>query len=169
VSEYIHRDIRIYLPIHRVSECSVGVHCTVHRESEYIHRNIRIDSKRYFRYIRTPYKQVYIDFGHHPGQDRLPREAVQCGCVVITGKRGSGNQINIYMYISTAYCLWGVISPFSNLNRRSTTLALLPHSVQKRLKRVRLEIGIEKHSKCNRNFFQICSCICEYICTCTYI
>ena len=33
--------------------------------------------------------RVYIDFGHHPGQDRLPREAAQCGCVVVTGMRGS--------------------------------------------------------------------------------
>ena len=33
--------------------------------------------------------QVYIDFGHHPGQDRLPREAAACGCLVVTGTRGS--------------------------------------------------------------------------------
>jgi len=33
--------------------------------------------------------KVYIDFGHHPGKDRLPREAAILGCCVITGKRGS--------------------------------------------------------------------------------
>lgn len=33
--------------------------------------------------------KVYIDFGDHPGKDRLPREAAISGCVVITGKRGS--------------------------------------------------------------------------------
>ena len=33
--------------------------------------------------------KVYIDFGHHPGKDRLPREAAISGCCVITGKRGS--------------------------------------------------------------------------------
>ncbi|MBE5871415.1 MAG: hypothetical protein E7294_09170 [Lachnospiraceae bacterium] len=33
--------------------------------------------------------KVYIDFGNHPGKDRIPREAVMSGCVVITGKRGS--------------------------------------------------------------------------------
>ena len=37
------------------------------------------------------YARVYIDFGHHPGQDRLPREAVQCGCTVITGTEGSAS------------------------------------------------------------------------------
>lgn len=33
--------------------------------------------------------KVYIDFGHHPGKDRFPREAAMCGCCVITGKKGS--------------------------------------------------------------------------------
>lgn len=33
--------------------------------------------------------KVYIDFGNHPGKDRFPREAVACGCRVLTGKRGS--------------------------------------------------------------------------------
>ena len=33
--------------------------------------------------------KIYIDFGHHPGKDRLPREAVLAGCCVITGKYGS--------------------------------------------------------------------------------
>ncbi len=32
---------------------------------------------------------VYIDFGNHPGKDRLPREAAALGCCVVTGKRGS--------------------------------------------------------------------------------
>ena len=33
--------------------------------------------------------KVYIDFGMHPGKDRMPREAALCGCCVITGRRGS--------------------------------------------------------------------------------
>ena len=33
--------------------------------------------------------KVYIDFGDHPGKDRLPREAAMCGCCVITGWNGS--------------------------------------------------------------------------------
>jgi hypothetical protein len=33
--------------------------------------------------------KVYIDFGNHPGKDRLPREAAILGCCIITGKRGS--------------------------------------------------------------------------------
>ena len=33
--------------------------------------------------------KVYIDFGNHPGKDRMPREAAMCGCCIITGNRGS--------------------------------------------------------------------------------
>ena len=37
------------------------------------------------------HSKVYIDFGHHPGRDRIPREAAISGCVVITGRRGAAN------------------------------------------------------------------------------
>ncbi len=33
--------------------------------------------------------QVYVDFGHHPGKERLPREAALAGCCIVTGRRGS--------------------------------------------------------------------------------
>lgn len=40
--------------------------------------------------------KVYIDFGHHPGKDRIPREAALCGCCVLTNKKGSaGNAIDV--------------------------------------------------------------------------
>lgn len=40
--------------------------------------------------------KVYIDFGHHPGRDRIPREAAASHCVVVTGKQGAAaNQIDI--------------------------------------------------------------------------
>lgn len=32
---------------------------------------------------------LYIDFGPHPGKDRLPREAAMAGCCVLTGRRGA--------------------------------------------------------------------------------
>ncbi len=35
--------------------------------------------------------KVYIDFGNHPGMDRIPREARMQGCVVITGKIEAAN------------------------------------------------------------------------------
>lgn len=33
--------------------------------------------------------KVYVDFGHHPGKDRFPREAAITGNCIITGKLGS--------------------------------------------------------------------------------
>ena len=40
--------------------------------------------------------KLYIDFGEHPGRDRMPREAAACGCIVFTGQRGSaGNAIDV--------------------------------------------------------------------------
>lgn len=32
---------------------------------------------------------VYVDFGNHPGMDRMPREAAVAGCCVVTGRRGA--------------------------------------------------------------------------------
>jgi hypothetical protein len=40
--------------------------------------------------------KLYIDFGHHPGRDRMPREAAMHGCCLITGTLGSaGNAIDL--------------------------------------------------------------------------
>lgn len=33
--------------------------------------------------------KVYIDFGPHPGMDRLPREAALAGCVIVTNTKGA--------------------------------------------------------------------------------
>lgn len=40
--------------------------------------------------------KVYIDFGNHPGKDRIPREGALCGCCIITGQCGAAkNHIDI--------------------------------------------------------------------------
>ena len=40
--------------------------------------------------------KVYIDFGEHPGKDRIPREAAMCGCCVITNRNGSAaNNVDV--------------------------------------------------------------------------
>jgi hypothetical protein len=40
--------------------------------------------------------KLYVDFGEHPGRDRIPREAAISGCCVITGSRGAaGNDIDM--------------------------------------------------------------------------
>lgn len=40
--------------------------------------------------------KIYIDFGNHPGKDRIPREAAIFGCVILTNRTGSAkNEIDI--------------------------------------------------------------------------
>lgn len=40
--------------------------------------------------------RMYIDFGWHPGRDRLPREAVMNGCLIVTGRDGAAlNEVDI--------------------------------------------------------------------------
>lgn len=40
--------------------------------------------------------KIYIDFGNHPGKDRIPREAAMLGCCVITNRRGSAaNSVDV--------------------------------------------------------------------------
>ncbi len=40
--------------------------------------------------------KLYVDFGEHPGRDRIPREAAVSGCCVITGRRGAaGNGVDV--------------------------------------------------------------------------
>jgi len=49
------------------------------------------DMRRIMQHAR-----VYIDFGNHPGRDRIPREATMCGCLIITNKKGAAkNDIDI--------------------------------------------------------------------------
>lgn len=35
--------------------------------------------------------KIYIDFGNHPGKDRIPREAAMNGLIIITNRNGSAN------------------------------------------------------------------------------
>jgi len=40
--------------------------------------------------------KIYIDFGNHPGKDRIPRETCIFGCIVVTNTKGSAfNNIDI--------------------------------------------------------------------------
>lgn len=48
---------------------------------------INLPRKGVIELIRSA--KVYVDFGYHPGKDRLPREAATNGCCIITGKEGS--------------------------------------------------------------------------------
>lgn len=39
---------------------------------------------------------IYIDFGEHPGKDRIPREAAMRDLIVITGRDGAAvNDVDV--------------------------------------------------------------------------
>lgn len=38
--------------------------------------------------------QLYIDFGQHPGKDRIPREAAVLGCCVLVNRKGAAGNAN---------------------------------------------------------------------------
>lgn len=42
--------------------------------------------------------KLYIDFGTFPGRERMPREAVLCGCCLITGKIGAAGYVNDFAH-----------------------------------------------------------------------
>ena len=56
--------------------------------------------------------KLYIDFGDFPGRERMPREAVLCGCCIITGKVGSaGHDMDFphrYKFESKDSHLWAI-------------------------------------------------------------
>lgn len=40
--------------------------------------------------------KAYVDFGNHPGKDRMPREAAVNGCCIVTNRRGAaGNEKDV--------------------------------------------------------------------------
>lgn len=55
--------------------------------------------------------KVYIDFGNHPGKDRIPREAALRGCCVITNREGAA-QNDIDVPIPDKYKFDDVLSSF---------------------------------------------------------
>ena len=57
-------------------------------------RLANMDTKMMKKYMSIA--KIYIDFGNHPGKDRIPREACMCGCIVITSLEGSAkNDLDI--------------------------------------------------------------------------
>lgn len=60
---------------------------------------------------------LYIDFGSHPGMDRLSREAAANGCCILTGKKGAAaNDVDIP--IEAAYKLDEKTIPVRNIVSR---------------------------------------------------
>ena len=65
---------------------------------------------------KLTHSMVYVDFGNHPGKDRIPREAAISGCCIITGRRGAaGNPVDVmipsyYKYDDKQSSISGIVS-----------------------------------------------------------
>ena len=57
--------------------------------------------------------KLYVDFGEFPGRERMPREAVMCGCCIITSKIGSAafeeDFTHEYKYDSKEGHIWAIV------------------------------------------------------------
>jgi hypothetical protein len=88
--------------------------------------------------------KLYVDFGNHPGRDRIPREAAISGACVITGRRGSA-AFNEDLPIP---CEWKLDESAPGFKRRFEELArqiLRSHASNvDRLKQYRNKIRSEK-------------------------
>jgi hypothetical protein len=63
--------------------------------------------------------KLYIDFGHHPGRDRIPREAALAGCCILVRRAGSA-AYQSDMPIPEAYKLR--LNQFTNYKKLAGTI-----------------------------------------------
>lgn len=87
--------------------------------------------------------KIFVDFGNHPGKDRLPREAALFDNIVITSNLGAcENEIDVP--IPKKYKLDNSVS-FKNLNVLVQSCLTNHMDVKKEFNDYREEIGQEKH------------------------
>jgi len=70
-----------------------------------------------------------------------------------------------YIYLDIEICLLHLGCHFFNLKSQSmfnSSRSLLPRSVENRPRRLRLEIEIEWHSKCNRLYMYVWQTLCRF-------
>lgn len=106
VTDHIRRDFLFQVQDINTAEKEDTVLYNPAKGIEFTQRLINVDSSINWEPIanKTPGEviemlkaaKLYVDFGHHPGRDRLPREAALCGCCVLTGIRGSArNEVDM--------------------------------------------------------------------------
>ena len=98
VSDYIHEDyLRLMMPVEMRRPFVI---CNPYKGYEELRPLIEATQNR-FRWIPLVNmnrrevmaclqgSMIYVDFGNHPGKDRIPREAAASGCCIITNRKGS--------------------------------------------------------------------------------
>ena len=88
--------------------------------------------------------KIYIDFGNHPGKDRLPREAASSGCCVITNIKGSAKN-NFDISIPNGYKLDELSPSFHNdFSQAVNSIFLNFENSSKDFDDYRLSISLER-------------------------
>jgi hypothetical protein len=75
--------------------------------------------------------KIYFDFGNHPGKDKLPREAVAHGLVVITNRKGSAKN-DVDIPISSMYKFDDDVKNNAEMENLSSNLFALVNDVFER-------------------------------------
>lgn len=97
VTDYIHADrlSNEIINVNRKNRIAVNPAKGAHLIDEFISMNPDIEVIRLQGMSEQQISKelseslIYVDFGHHPGKDRLPREAAACGCVVLSRNIGA--------------------------------------------------------------------------------
>ncbi|MCR5092906.1 MAG: hypothetical protein K6B72_02930 [Lachnospiraceae bacterium] len=98
--------------------------------------------------------KLYLDFGNHPGKDKMPREAAISGCCIITGREGSANFIED-VNISNRYKFNDVRKDFDSIRSCISEVMLNYCILNKDFEEYRVSISKEKEtfSKSVREYF----------------
>lgn len=60
---------------------------------------------------------MYIDFGTHPGKDRIPREAALRNCIVLTNRNGAADN-DVDVPIPNEYKIHSVLSNLGKIREQ---------------------------------------------------
>lgn len=97
---------------------------------------------------------VYIDFGHHPGKDRVPREAAVCGAIVFLHERGAAQHFQDHALDRTYLFTEQDIDTGSLASRVAEAIADRErHYARQQVYRQQIRLGFEEFMLQVRTFF----------------
>jgi len=108
ITDYIHNDMMQKKSLEKIKRVAVNPAKGSDLIEEFCSNNSDIDVFRIQGMSKDKIceelekSMLFIDFGHHPGKDRMPREAAAMGCVVMAKKIGAA-QFNDDVQISEIY------------------------------------------------------------------
>jgi len=117
-SDYQRKDIIVFNPLKGINHT---IQLISNSDSRVLWRPLKNLTTNGMKSVLNEAK-VYVDFGGHPGKDRIPREAALCGCCVITNTFGAAKN-HIDIAIPDKYKLGEDVSLEDSLNIIYETLS----------------------------------------------